>query len=156
MAVIRDCSHVNFMLITERPERIEHCLPSDWNNRDRYRNAWPGTTCGVRSAYKRIDILRSIPCSLRFLSAEPLMESVADINLEREIPLLFKQASAFHSERGINALSIFLADRSGKKVNPGAVPLIRAYPATEVPLLPFIEHGKRFTAEEDAEYRNRL
>lgn len=35
----------------------------------------------MRSSYARVDILRSIPCSLRFLSIEPLMESVTDIDL---------------------------------------------------------------------------
>jgi len=184
--VIRDCKSVKFMLLTKRPERIAASLPADWSNGQSYPNVWLGTTCGVRSSYSRIDILRSIPCSLRFLSVEPLMESVADIDLtgigwvaaggmsgvlhkthqmrmewaaevyelckEQNVPFLFKQASNIHTERGINALSLFLAEREGGDVDPATVPLIREYPATKLPLLPFTEHGKRFAAVDWAKY----
>jgi protein gp37 len=184
--IIKDCKNVNFMLLTKRPERIVECLPADWRNGQGYPNAWLGTTCGVRSSYARIDILRAIPCSLRFLSIEPLMEGVADIDLtgigwvaaggmsgvlhkthqmrmawaaevhdlckKQNVPFLFKQASNIHTERGINALSLFLAEREGREVEPATVPLIREYPATELPLLPFTEHGKRFTTVDWAKY----
>ena len=184
--VIRDCKHVNFMLLTKRPERIVECLPADWNNGKNYPGAWLGTTCGVRSSYPRVDILRTIPCSLRFLSIEPLMESVADIDLsgigwvatggmsgplhreqrmrlawaaevhdrcrQQGVPFLFKQASNIHTERGINALSLVLAERDGREVDPATVPLIREYPATNLPLLPFTEHGRRFTVADWAKY----
>ena len=182
---IRQCAHVKFMLLTKRPERIVECLPSDWGSG--YPNVWLGTTCGVRNSYGRIDILRSIPCATRFLSVEPLLESVADINLEgigwvavggmsgplheirkmdmtwaaevhdlcreRTIPFLFKQASNIHTERGINGLSLYLAQRAGQKVDAETIPLIREYPETELPLMPFTEHGKRFTMKEYEAYR---
>jgi len=152
----------------------------------RYPNAWMGTTCGVRSSYHRVDVLRSIPCALRFLSIEPLMENVADIDLSgiswvaaggmsgplhakhkmettwaaevhdlcrvQEIPFLFKQSSDKSTERGINGLSLYLAKRAGQEVDPATVPLIREYPEPSLPLLPFVEHGKRFTADEFRRY----
>lgn len=185
--IIRDCTSINFMLLTKRPERIAECLPADWNDGRNYPGAWLGTTCGVRSSYSRVDTLRSIPCSLRFLSVEPLLESVADIDLTgigwvaaggmsgplhkthhmsmqwaaeihdlcraRNIPFLFKQASNIYTERGINGLSLYLADRDGREVDPLTVPLLRAYPATRKPLLPFKEQGQRYTAGEWAKYR---
>lgn len=77
---------------------------------------------------------------------------VYDLCRKRNVPFLFKQASSFFTERGINALSIFHAEREGRNVDPATVPLIRAYPATEMPLLPFIEHGKRFTGKEWTKY----
>jgi len=157
--VIRDCTNINFMLLTKRPERIAECLPADWNGGNNYPGAWLGTTCGVRNSYSRVDILRSIPCSMRFLSIEPLMESVADIDLtgigwvaaggmsgtlhrehrmdmawaaevhdlckQQSIPFLFKQASNIYTERGINALSLFLTERESRAVDPATVPLIR-------------------------------
>ena len=46
-----------------------------------YPNVWMGTTCGVRSSYPRIDDLRRVPAVVRFISAEPLLESLHDINL---------------------------------------------------------------------------
>lgn len=186
--VIRDCQNVNFMLLTKRPERIATCLPSDWGDGQRYPNAWLGTTCGVRNSYERIDALRSIPCTMRFLSIEPLMESVAGIDLAgigwvavggmsgplhtkyrmemawaaevhdlcrmQRIPFLFKQASNIYTERGINGLSLYLAKRAGQEVDPDTVPLIREYPATGLPLLPFVEHGKRFSMAEFERYNS--
>jgi len=75
-----------------------------------------------------------------------------DVCKERAIPFLFKQASNIHTERGINALSLFLAERDGREVDPATVPVIRQYPATRLPLMAFTEHGKRFKAEDWAKY----
>ena len=156
----------------------------------RYPNAWMGTTCGVRSSYHRVDVLRSIPCALRFLSIEPLMENVADIDLSGigwvavggmsgplhakhkmemawaaevhdlcralEIPFLFKQSSDIYTERGINGLSLYLARRAGQEVDPATVPLIREYPETALPLLPFVEHGQRFSRADFRLYEERF
>jgi hypothetical protein len=69
------------------------------------------------------------------------------------IPFLFKQSSNFVSERGINGLSLFLEERARGQAYPAAVPLLRAYPETALPLLPFIEYGQRFSAEDFAEYQ---
>ncbi len=185
--VIDDCKNVNFMLVTKRPERISDCLPRDWCDGERYPNAWMGTTCGVRGSYERVDALRTIPCSLRFISIEPLMESVADIDLsgigwvavggmsgtlhekhqmkmhwaaevydlcqKERIPFLFKQSSDSRSERGINGLSFYIAERAGEEVDAPTIPLLRKYPATRLPLLPFVEHGKRFTEADYKRYR---
>jgi protein gp37 len=183
--VIRDCTNVKFMLLTKRPERIEECLPAGWY-RGEYRNAWLGVTCGVRSAYERVNILRSIQCDVRFLSIEPLMQSIKNIDLsgigwvavggmsgplhekhrmnlawaaeiydrcQPGIPFLFKQSSNFVSERGINGLSLFLQERAGRQADPATVPLLRAHPKTELPLLPFIDYGKRFSAREYTKYQ---
>jgi hypothetical protein len=71
----------------------------------------------------------------------------------QRIPFLFKQASNIHTERGINGLSLYLAERAGQEVDPEAVLLIREYPKTELPLMPFTEHGKRFTMKEYRAYQ---
>ena len=76
---IRQCSNLDFLILTKRPERIMACLPSDWG--EGYANVWMGVTCGVRSSYPRVDVLRTIPARVRFVSAEPLLESLADIIL---------------------------------------------------------------------------
>jgi hypothetical protein len=46
---------------------------------------------------------------------------VYDLCLHRGIPFLFKQANSFRSECGINALSLFLAERDGVEVDPGKI-----------------------------------
>jgi hypothetical protein len=83
------------------------------------------------------------------------MEWAAEVHdkcRKQGIPFLFKQASNIYTERGINALSLFLADREEDLADPASVPLIREYPATAVPLLPFVEHGKRFTMTDWVNY----
>jgi protein gp37 len=77
--VIRQCSNLDFLILTKRPALIEKRLPTDWASG--YPNVWLGTTCGVRSSYPRVNVLRTIPARIRFISAEPLLESLADINL---------------------------------------------------------------------------
>jgi protein gp37 len=77
--VIRLTPHIYWMILTKRPERILANLPKDWG--DGYPNVWLGTTVGCRESYKRADILRKIPARIRFISAEPLLESIADIDL---------------------------------------------------------------------------
>lgn len=77
--VIRECPNLDFLILTKRPSLIPSRLPADWRNG--YPNVWLGTTCGVRSSYPRIDDLCSVPAIVRFVSAEPLLESLSDIDL---------------------------------------------------------------------------
>jgi protein gp37 len=77
--VIRECANLDFLILTKRPRLIPSRLPADWGNG--YPNVWLGTTCGVRSSYPRIDDLRKVPAAVRFISAEPLLESLHDIDL---------------------------------------------------------------------------
>jgi protein gp37 len=77
--VIRQNQNLDFLILTKRPSLIEKRLPADWGSG--YPNVWLGTTCGVRSSYPRVDVLRTIPARVRFISAEPLLESLSDINL---------------------------------------------------------------------------
>ena len=177
--VIRDCKNIRWLVLTKRPERIADHLPSDWG--DGYPHVWLGVTVGCKSSYRRLDILRQIPCALRFISAEPLLESIVDVNLDgigwvaaggmsgplhqkramqlawayelyqrcqhAEIPYLFKQSSNIYTERGIDSLNRYIADLEGRHYSIDE-PLIRQYPATTPGLLPFVEHGKRFTDPE--------
>lgn len=80
-AVIRDTPKIRWLILTKRPERILDHLPSDWG-KNGFPNVWLGVTVGCKDSYHRLDTLRKIPCSLRFISAEPLLESIADINLD--------------------------------------------------------------------------
>jgi Protein of unknown function (DUF5131) len=60
------------------------------------------------------------------------------------VPFLFKQASDLYTERGIDGLSRYIRHLGGV-VSPGPGPLIREYPITDPPLLPFTERGHRYT-----------
>jgi protein gp37 len=46
-----------------------------------WKNVWLGTTVGVRSSLWRLDALREMPAVVRFVSFEPLLESLGDIDL---------------------------------------------------------------------------
>ena len=69
--MIRDCSQLNWLILTKRPERIAANLPADWG--DGYPNVWLGVTVGCQESFDRLDELAQIPARCRFISAEPLL-----------------------------------------------------------------------------------
>lgn len=78
--LIRETPSLDWMLLTKRPERIAIRLPQDWGAG--YANAWLGTTVEDSRVTGRIDVLREIPAFLRFLSLEPLIGPLPNLNLE--------------------------------------------------------------------------
>jgi protein gp37 len=70
----------NYQILTKRPERmrqivtdkIESVLP----------NVWLGTSVENSEAIDRIDHLRTTPAAIRFISFEPLIDSVGLVNLK--------------------------------------------------------------------------
>jgi protein gp37 len=74
-ALIRQTPHLDWQLLTKRPENIARMLPADWG--DGWPNVWLGATVeNQRRADERIPILRRIPAVVRFLSCEPLLEPI--------------------------------------------------------------------------------
>ena len=71
-AVIAECGHLDWMILTKRADRIADCLPADWG--DGYPNVWLGVTAGCQSSLERVDRLLDVPAAVRFISAEPLLE----------------------------------------------------------------------------------
>lgn len=71
---IRECQNLDWLILTKRANRITDCLPDDWG--EGYPNVWLGVTCGVESSLNRVDELMKIPAHIRFISAEPLLESI--------------------------------------------------------------------------------
>lgn len=73
--LIRDTPHLDWQLLTKRPQNIRKMLPDDWG--DGYANVWLGTTTENQpEADRRIIHLISIPARVRFLSCEPLIGRV--------------------------------------------------------------------------------
>jgi len=68
----------HFQLLTKRPERAlrlaEHL---SWPE-----NVWLGTSIENGDVVRRIDALRDVPAAVRFLSAEPLIGPLEDLNLD--------------------------------------------------------------------------
>lgn len=69
--IIHKCPHLTFQILTKRPENILDRLPDTWA--DGWPNVWLGVTVEHQDYINRVDILRSVPSALRFISAEPLL-----------------------------------------------------------------------------------
>lgn len=70
--IIRERKDVIFFLLTKRPERIENCLPTGWNE------GWDNVICGVscenqKRVEERIPILVSLPFKHRQIMMAPLI-----------------------------------------------------------------------------------
>lgn len=78
-AVMRDTPHHNYQILTKRPQRmanfvlreIESVLP----------NVWLGTSVESRDTIVRLEDLRRTPAAIRFVSFEPLIEAVGNVDL---------------------------------------------------------------------------
>ncbi len=76
--VIRKTPQHTYQILTKRPERICGRLPEGWP----LQNVWLGVSVENPHFYWRIDSLRKIPASVRFLSLEPLLSSMPRLPLE--------------------------------------------------------------------------
>jgi protein gp37 len=74
-SLIRETPNLIWLLLSKRPQNFRKMLPADWASG--YPNAWLGVTAENQSeANRRLPILRRTPGVRRFVSAEPLLESV--------------------------------------------------------------------------------
>jgi protein gp37 len=77
--LMKQCSRLDFQVLTKRPERIASCLPRDW--RGGYPNVWLGVSVENEQFLPRVDTLRGIPAAVRFISAEPLLAPLPNLDL---------------------------------------------------------------------------
>jgi protein gp37 len=76
-ATMRECPQHNFQILTKRSNRLREVAGQiQWPN-----NVWMGVSVEDSAALTRVDDLRKVPAAVRFLSCEPLIGSVAGINL---------------------------------------------------------------------------
>jgi len=78
MKTIIDTPHHKYQILTKRADRMNeyftsHPIPD---------NAWLGVTVDVTTSKERIDYLRHLPASIKFLSCEPLLEDLGEMDLE--------------------------------------------------------------------------
>lgn len=74
---IKKTPHHRYQILTKRAERMSEYFTS----RDIPENVWLGVTVEASSTKYRIDYLRRIHASVKFLSCEPLIEDLGEINL---------------------------------------------------------------------------
>lgn len=75
--VMRRASWHRFQVLTKRPDIAARYLAT----RTLPRNVWLGVTVGVRESLWRVDVLRELDASVRFLSCEPLLEQLDGLDL---------------------------------------------------------------------------
>jgi protein gp37 len=75
LAVMRNCPHHVFQILTKRPGRAAH-MPIQWPP-----NVWLGTSVEDDRVTERIDLLRSCDAATLFVSFEPLIGPVGDVGL---------------------------------------------------------------------------
>ena len=74
--VIKSTPHT-YQILTKRPERMAEYF----SKRPIPKNAWLGVTVEDNSVKHRIDVLRTLNASIRFLSCEPVLEDL-ELNLQ--------------------------------------------------------------------------
>jgi protein gp37 len=92
--LIDNTPSLDWLLLTKRPENILRLTPgrsrcASWPNCNHpdcvadhtYENVWLGTSIEDRKSLGRVDVLRSVPSRIRFLSVEPLLEDLGTIDL---------------------------------------------------------------------------
>lgn len=77
--IIKQTPHHTYQILTKRADRIADNLPGDWGMG--YDNVWLGTSVENADYKHRIDALRDVPAKVRFLSVEPMLGPLGDIDL---------------------------------------------------------------------------
>lgn len=75
--VIRKTSQHRYQILTKRAERMYEYF----SNREVPENVWIGVTVEKAEYKYRIDLLRKIPAAIHFLSCEPLIGALGDLDL---------------------------------------------------------------------------
>jgi protein gp37 len=77
--IMRDARQHTFQVLTKRPERMPSVLARDPGaGTSPAEHIWLGTSVENRRFLGRADALRATPAAVRFISAEPLLGSIAD------------------------------------------------------------------------------
>lgn len=78
-ALIKRTPWLDWQLLTKRAERIRQNLPADWGSG--YPNVWLGTSIENNDYVSRADHLRAIPATVRFISYEPALGPLDQLDL---------------------------------------------------------------------------
>lgn len=78
-ALIKATPRLDWQLLTKRPENIRSMLPQSWGHG--WPNVWLGTSVEDMRVSERVDHLRGIPAAVRFISYEPALGPLDDLDL---------------------------------------------------------------------------
>lgn len=77
MNIIKQTPQHRYQILTKRIERMNNYFTS----RETPNNMWLGVTVENKASKNRIDMLRNIDAPIRFLSCEPLLEDLEELDL---------------------------------------------------------------------------
>lgn len=77
MQVIADTPHHQYQILTKRP----HAMKEYFSKREIPSNVWLGTTVESSKVKPRIDLIRDLSASVKWLSCEPLISDLGEIDL---------------------------------------------------------------------------
>ena len=72
--LIRETQNLTWQLTSKRTHLLADRLPPDWG--EGYPNVWLGTSLGLKKNLQRLDMLREIPCVLRWVDFAPTLEDL--------------------------------------------------------------------------------
>jgi len=75
-SLIEETPHLDWQLLTKRPERIAECLPAYWGGG--WPNVWLGTSIEDARVAHRAAELAKVPAVVRFVSYEPALGPIHD------------------------------------------------------------------------------
>ena len=78
METIKSTPQHNYQILTKRANRMAEYF----SDKSIPKNAWLGVTVDIASSKSRIDFLRNLNAPIKFLSCEPLLEDLGNINLD--------------------------------------------------------------------------
>jgi protein gp37 len=76
---IRQNDRLIFQVLTKRADRIAECLPADWG--EGWPHVWLGTSIEDMQVAERADHLRKVNAVVRFISYEPALGPLDDLDL---------------------------------------------------------------------------
>lgn len=126
--LIAETPHLDWLLLTKRPENVMDIVPMLWHSEPTWdggweyvdqwpRNVWIGTSVeNQEQANKRIPELLKIPAHYRFLSMEPLLG-----------PVEFAQVPGFNRMRlDLSGWWVIVGGESGQRARPMSLEWVRS------------------------------
>jgi protein gp37 len=99
--LIGDCTALDWLLLTKRPESARELVPwmatvADWQSvgvsdgkleqiADPWPHVWLGVSAGHRDSLDKIETLRGIPAAVRFVSCEPILSDITASEWDRAL-----------------------------------------------------------------------
>lgn len=89
-----------FLFLTKRPENIIHMIPEGWIN-NTPKNVWFGTSVSDMETWKYVESLKLVSSTNLFLSIEPQVGEIKDIDL-KGIDWVIQGGESGHGKRPFN------------------------------------------------------